>query len=101
MRLLSAPEPLSVCIRMSARLSFPAVIVTFVRASAKPGAETVISKIPAGRLDTLNEPSSFVATILVSPFPMFLMATRAFAIRAPSVLVILPERVPAVTWARN
>jgi hypothetical protein len=84
---------------MSARLSIPAFIVTVVRVSAKPGAETVISKIPDERFDRVKEPSSFAAMVFVSPFAASLIVTRAFAMPAPAVLVILPDKVPPATWA--
>jgi hypothetical protein len=84
---------------MSARLSTPELIATVVRASTKPGAETVISKIPGERFVNVKEPSSFAAIIFVSPFAVFLIVIRAFAMRASLALEILPERVCPATWA--
>src|SRR5712664_708706 len=87
-----APGLLSVRITMSTRLSTQALIVTVVLYSTKPGAETVISKVPGDRFGRAKEPSSFAAIIFVSPFAGFLRVTRAFVMRALLVLVILPER---------
>jgi hypothetical protein len=74
-------------------------MVTVVRDSAKPGAETVTSKIPGERFVNVKEPSSVAAILFVSPFAGFLKVTRALAMPAPLVLVILPERVCPATWA--
>jgi hypothetical protein len=84
---------------MSAWLSTPALIATVVRDSTKPGAETVISKIPVEGFVNLKVPSSVTGILFVSPFAGFFKVTRALAMRAPLVLVILPERVCPATWA--
>jgi len=87
------------CITMSARLSTPVLIVTVVRDSTKPGAETVISKIPGESRVTVKEPSSATGMLFVSPFAGFFKVTLALAMRAPVVLVILPESVCPAIWA--
>jgi len=73
-------------------MSTPTITVLF--ASVNPGAETVISYIPGERLRMAKEPSSFAEVAFVAPVAVFLTVRRAFLIRAPVVLVILPDMLP-------